>query len=124
MVLALVAGIAAMHTLLDVPMAASVHSAAMHSPGLELAADASPAAASMVTATDSASSESLMNSMSHAAMHACLFLVVAAAALLLLLLPRLGDRRPVSAPKITLSRRPHLAMPGIDRTLVLQVLRI
>jgi hypothetical protein len=123
MVLALVAGIAAMHTLLDVPMAASAHSAAMHSPGLELAADASPAAASMVTATDSASSESLMNSMSHAAMHACLFLVVAAA-LLLLLLPRLGDRRPVSAPKITLSRRPHPAMPGIDRTLVLQVLRI
>jgi hypothetical protein len=123
MVLALVAGIAAMHTLLDVPMAASVHSAAMHSPGLELAADASPAAASMVTATDSASSESLMNSMSHAAMHACLFLVVAAA-LLLLLLPRLGDRRPVSAPKIARSRRPHPAMPGIDRTIVLQVLRI
>jgi hypothetical protein len=123
MVLALVAGIAAMHTLLDVPMAASAHSAAMHSPGLEMAADASPAAASMVTATDSASSESLMNSMSHEAMHACLFLVVAAA-LLLLLLPRLGDRRPVRAPKITLSRRPHLAMPGIDRTLALQVLRI
>jgi hypothetical protein len=42
----------------------------------------------------------------------------------LLLLPRLGDRRPVSAPKITRSRRPHPAMPGIDRTLVLQVLRI
>jgi hypothetical protein len=123
MVLALVAGIAAMHTLLDVPMGASAHSAAMHSPGLEMAADASPAAASMVTATDSASSESLMNSMSREAMHACLFLVVAAA-LLLLLLPRLGDRRPVRAPKITLSRRPHLAMPGIDRTLVLQVLRI
>jgi hypothetical protein len=123
MVLALVAGIAAMHMLLDVPMAASAHSAAMHSPGLELAADASPAAALTVTATDSASSESLMNSMSHAAMHACLFLVVAAA-LLLLLLPRSGDRRPVSAPKITLGRRPHLAMPGIDRTLVLQVLRI
>jgi hypothetical protein len=126
MALALVAGIAAMHTLLDASMASAMTPGhvTMHisSPGMSTSgavADASPA----TRVADSAGIPSLMTPMDDAAMHACLFLVTIAV-LLAMLLPAFGDRMPISAPRVVLRRWLNTAMSGNDRTLALQVLRI
>jgi hypothetical protein len=126
MVLALVAGIAAMHTLFDAPMTqampaadAVVHSS---SPGMNTSgavADGSP----VTRVADSAALPSLMTTMDDAAMHACVFLV-SVAVLLAMLLPAFGDRMPLSAALVALRQRWNTAMSGNDRTLALQVLRI
>jgi hypothetical protein len=134
MVLALVAGIAAMHTLLDAPMTQAMPAAhsAMHisSPGMSTngaLAEASPAAAAQASPAthiaDSATLPSMMTSMNDAEMHACLFLVMVAV-FLAMLLPAFGDRMPISALRGALRRWLNTAVSGNDRTLALQVLRI
>lgn len=129
LVLAVVAGIAAMHTLFDAPMAQAMPAArvAMHvsSPAMSTngevaaAAEASPATG----IEDSASVPSPMTSMDDAAMHACLFRLIAAV-LLAFALAAFGDWRPVWAPRVAPRRWRNTAMSGNDRILALQVLRI
>ncbi|MFF9565651.1 hypothetical protein ACF1AJ_20050 [Leifsonia sp. NPDC014704] len=130
-VFALIAGIAAMHSAIDMPMASlrptapvTAEQAELPSSGTELVAHTMPLTSMPTVGTANLSAvEKLMGSMTHDAMHACLFLVIAAA-LLLLCFPSVGDKLPVSHPRLTLHRRPGTAMRGTDRTLALQVLRI
>lgn len=129
MVLGLVAGITAMHTAIDMPMA-SGHAAtstatdpvAMHSSGTDMVVETS-LSSPVATVTGVAPSGTLMGAMAHDAMHACLFLVVAVALLVPFLLA-FGARLPFGAPRLAPRRQQAFAVSGIDRTLALQVLRI
>ena len=125
-VLALVAGIAAMHTAVEMPMASAqvasavgVDSVTMHSSMVAPATQPSPDGAQAGVTT----AQTLIGLMSHDAMHACLFLVIATA-FLLLLVPSVGETLPFSAPRPLRQRRQDFASRGIDRILVLRVLRI
>jgi hypothetical protein len=131
LVLAVVAGSAAMHTLFDAPMAQAMPVArvAMHvsSPAMstngEVAAVAVAEASPATGIEDSASVPSPMTSMDDAAMHACLFRLIAAV-LLAFALAAFGDWMPVWAPRVAPRRWRNTAMSGNDRILALQVLRI
>ncbi|QNE37956.1 hypothetical protein F1C12_22005 (plasmid) [Leifsonia shinshuensis] len=125
MVLALVSGIAAMHTGIDMPMAAASTGASVQA-GL-MSMPSSPAAPTTQQSPDAAevggtSTPALDAPMSHDAMHACLFLL--GAALLFLLASPLGNKVPFSAPRLIVKWRHAAAVRVRDRTLVLQVLRI
>ncbi|MBN9632177.1 MAG: hypothetical protein J0I18_16455 [Actinobacteria bacterium] len=125
MVLALISGIAAMHTGIDMPMTATSPEDSAHSDLTSMASSlVGPTTQHPSVAADVArtSTPPLVAPMSHDTMHACLFLL--GAALLFLLASPLGNKLSFGAPRLIAQWRQEIAVRARDRTLVLQVLRI
>ncbi len=125
MVLALVSGIAAMHTGIDMPMAAASTGASVQEDYMSMHPSlVAPNTAQSPDAADvgRTSTPALVAPMGHDAMHACLFLL--GAALLFLLASPLGRTLPFGPPRVIVQWREEIAVRARDRALVLQVLRI
>lgn len=126
---ALVLGIAAMHTMLGTSMSARMppgtHASvtAEMSIGMDAAAMGGSLAGlrAVVATSDQASVSS--EGMAHDAMHACLFLLAAIVLALLAGPTAWGRDRPIAAP-IATRRRRRRELLGIGRVLALRVLRI